>query len=95
MGYEHLETHARVIGLLIDQQIVDRIDPGMHAEMVLDETPFYAETGGQVGDQGALYSETDEKVADVETTYPAMPGLSVHRIVAHAPIPSATSCGRA
>jgi len=86
VGYEHLETHARVIGLLIDHQIVDRIDPGMHAEMVLDETPFYAETGGQVGDQGALYSETGQKVADVETTYPAIPGLSVHRIVAHAPI---------
>ena len=86
VGYEHLETHARVIGLLVDYQIVDRIDPGMHAEMVLDETPFYAETGGQVGDQGALYSETGQKLADVETTYPAIPGLSVHRIVVHAPI---------
>ena len=86
VGYEHLETHARVIGLLVDQKLVDRIDPGMHAEMVLDETPFYAETGGQVGDQGAMYSETGQKLADVETTYPAIPGLSVHRVVAHAPI---------
>jgi alanyl-tRNA synthetase len=86
VGYDHLETHARVIGLLVDQQLVDRVDPGMEAEMVLDETPFYAETGGQVGDQGALYSETNEKLADVETTYPAVPGLAVHRIVAHAPI---------
>src|SRR5579864_8517507 len=86
VGYEHLETHARVIGLLVDQQLVDRIDPGMHAEMALDETPFYAETGGQVGDQGALYSETNEKLADVETTYPAIPGLSVHRVVAHAAV---------
>ena len=86
VGYEHLEAHARVIGLLVDQQLVDRIDPGMHAEMVMDETPFYAETGGQVGDQGALYSETGQKLADVETTYPAIPGLSVHRVVAHAPI---------
>ncbi|MBZ5593308.1 MAG: alanine--tRNA ligase [Acidobacteriia bacterium] len=84
VGYEHLETHARVIGLLVDQQLVDRVEPGTHAEMVLDETPFYAETGGQVGDQGAIYSETGEKLADVETTYPAIPGLSVHRIVAHA-----------
>ena len=70
----------------MNQQLVDRVDPGMKAEMVLDETPFYAETGGQVGDQGALYSETNEKLADVETTYPAVPGLTVHRIVAHAPI---------
>ncbi len=86
VGYDHMETHARVVGLLVNQQLVDRVDPGMKAELVLDETPFYAETGGQVGDQGALYSETNEKLADVETTYPAVPGLSVHRIVAHAPI---------
>jgi alanyl-tRNA synthetase len=86
VGYDHLETHARVIGLLVDHQLVNRIDPGMRAELVLDETPFYAETGGQVGDQGALYSETRQKLADVQTTYPAIPGLSVHRIVAHAPI---------
>jgi alanyl-tRNA synthetase len=86
VGYDALETHARVIGLLVNQQLVDRVDPGMKAEIVLDETPFYAETGGQVGDQGALYSETNEKLADVETTYPAVPGLTVHRIFAHAPI---------
>jgi alanyl-tRNA synthetase len=86
VGYDHLETHARVIGLLVEQQMVDRVDPGTRAELVLDETPFYAETGGQVGDQGGLFSETNEKLADVQTTYPAVPGLSVHRIVAHAPI---------
>ena len=86
VGYEHLESHARVIGLLVDRQPVESIAPGMHAELVLDETPFYAETGGQVGDQGALYSETGEKLADVETTYPAIPGLSVHRVTAHAPV---------
>jgi alanyl-tRNA synthetase len=84
VGYEHLESHARVVGLLVDQQPVDHIEPGTRAELVLDETPFYAETGGQVGDQGGLFSEAGEKLADVETTYPALPGLSVHRIVAHA-----------
>jgi alanyl-tRNA synthetase len=86
VGYEHLEAHARVIGLLVDQQPVDSIEPGTRADLVLDETPFYAETGGQVGDQGALYSEKNEKLAAVETVYPAVPGLSVHRIVAHARI---------
>ncbi|MCU1274975.1 MAG: alanyl-tRNA synthetase, partial [Bryobacterales bacterium] len=86
VGYDHLEAHARVIGLLVDQQLVDSIEPGTRAELVLDETPFYAETGGQVGDQGALYSEKNEKLAGVETVYPAVPGLSVHRIVAQARI---------
>jgi len=86
VGYDHLESHARVVGLLVDQQAVDHIEPGVRAELVLDETPFYAETGGQVGDQGGLFSEAGEKLADVDTTYPALPGLSVHRIVPHAPI---------
>ena len=86
VGYDHLESHARVAGLLIDQQPVDHVEPGTRVELVLDETPFYAETGGQVGDQGSLFSETGEKLVDVETTYPAIPGLSVHRVVVHAPI---------
>src|SRR5437879_4810534 len=83
--YDLLETHARVIGLLVDQQLVDGIEPGARAELVLDETPFYAETGGQVGDQGALYSEHGENLADVESTYPAVPGLAAHRLTAHEP----------
>ncbi|HKX00572.1 MAG TPA: alanine--tRNA ligase [Bryobacteraceae bacterium] len=86
VGYDHLETHAVVVGLLVDQQPVEQVGPGQRAEVVLNETPFYAETGGQVGDQGGFYSEKDEKLADVETTYPALPGLSVHRVAVHAPI---------
>ena len=86
VGYDHLETHARVIGLLVNQQPVESIESGTRAELVLDETPFYAETGGQVGDQGGLYSEKNETLAVVETVYPAVPGLSVHRIVAQARI---------
>ena len=54
-------------------------------ELVLDQTPFYAETGGQIGDRGALYSG-DVKIADVIDTYPAVSGLTVHKIVPHAAI---------
>jgi alanyl-tRNA synthetase len=53
--------------------------------LVLDQTPFYAEAGGQVGDVGVLF-EDGMRVADVESAYPALPGLTVHRIVAHGPI---------
>jgi alanyl-tRNA synthetase len=87
LGYEALDSIAVVRGLLVDRQQVDNIGPGTTAELVLDQTPFYAETGGQVGDRGSLYSlETGEKVATVETVYPAVPGLSVHRIVSIGPI---------
>jgi alanyl-tRNA synthetase len=86
LGYTGLEATSRVIGLLVDKQPVDAVPAGAKAELVFDQTPFYAETGGQVGDRGALYSANGDTVADVETVFPGVPGLSVHRIVAHAPI---------
>src|SRR3984957_4775787 len=92
LGYNELEATSRVIGLLVDKLPVDSVPAGISAELVLDQTPFYAESGGQVGDRGALYSISSdekvagEKVADVETVFPGVPGLSVHRIATHAPI---------
>ena len=85
-GYTELEAKARVIGLIVDKQQVESVAAGAKAELVLDQTPFYAESGGQVGDHGALYSPAGDKVADVETAFPGLPGLSVHRIVTHAAI---------
>ena len=86
LGYDECEATSRVVALLVDKQPVDSVPAGVSAELVLDQTPFYAESGGQVGDRGALYSASGEKVADVETVFPGIPGLSVHRIVTHAPI---------
>jgi alanyl-tRNA synthetase len=86
LGYSELETTSRVVGLLVEKQPVDTIPAGVSAELVLDQTPFYAESGGQVGDRGALYSDSGEKVADVEGVFPGVPGLSVHRILTHAPV---------
>ena len=86
LGYSDLEATSRVIGLLIDKQPVQEIAAGAQAELVFDQTPFYAEAGGQVGDRGFLYSAEGETVADVETVFSGVPGLSVHSIAAHRPI---------
>jgi alanyl-tRNA synthetase len=86
LGYTDLESTSRVIGLLREKQLVDEIPAGEYGELVFDQTPFYAETGGQVGDRGSLYSAEGAKVADVESVFPGIPGLNVHRIVATAPI---------
>ena len=86
LGYSDLESTARVIGLLVNRELVDRVPAGTKAELVFDQTPFYAEAGGQVGDHGALYSAAGDKVADVETAFPGVPGLTVHRILAEAPV---------
>jgi alanyl-tRNA synthetase len=72
--------------LLVGRELRDVVDAGVEAELVLDRTPFYAETGGQVGDRGSLFALNGDKVADVQTAYPAVPGLTVHRIVTTAPI---------
>jgi alanyl-tRNA synthetase len=86
LGYSDLEATSRVRGLLVNRELVDEIPAGAKAEVVFDQTPFYAEAGGQVGDRGALYSEAGDKVADVESVFPGVPGLSVHRITTVAPI---------
>ncbi len=86
LGYSELEADSRVVGLIIDKQLVDVVPAGAKAELVFDQTPFYAEAGGQVGDRGVLYAPAGGKAADVETVFPGAPGLSVHRITAHLPI---------
>ena len=86
VGYGDLEAESRVIGLLVDKLPVESVPAGVKAELVFDQTPFYAEAGGQVGDRGALYSAARDKVADVESAVPGIPGLTVHRIFTHAPI---------
>ncbi|WP_206339889.1 alanine--tRNA ligase [Klebsiella quasipneumoniae] len=53
-GYDHLELNGKVTALFIDGKAVDNVSAGQEAVVILDQTPFYAESGGQVGDKGEL-----------------------------------------
>ncbi len=78
LGYETMEAEVAVVGLIPGE------DGGI-AEVVTDRTPFYAESGGQVGDKGELW-RAGQKVADVEGVYHPVPGLTAHKVRALAPI---------
>ncbi|EAP8044944.1 alanine--tRNA ligase [Salmonella enterica] len=53
-GYDHLELNGKVTALFVDGKAVEAINAGQEAVVVLDQTPFYAASGGQVGDKGEL-----------------------------------------
>jgi alanyl-tRNA synthetase len=55
-GYEMLESKANVLALYKDGASVNELNEGDMGVVVLDDTPFYAESGGQVGDRGVLHS---------------------------------------
>jgi alanyl-tRNA synthetase len=57
VGYDTLEEEGKIVALYIDGTPVGRIEAGQHGVVVLDMTPFYAESGGQIGDRGALVAQ--------------------------------------
>ncbi len=74
---------ARIEGIVTKQGKVNEIKAGDEAEIVLDRTSIYSESGGQVADTGAFYdNDMSLRLADVKGAYYPVSGLIAHRIVA-------------
>ena len=88
LGYETTTAEGRVVAIVRDGMEFDELTGHGEAEVVLDRTPFYAEGGGQVGDQGVLREPGGGSelftVTDTQT-----PGRRPHRPPRHAPRPAA------
>ncbi|MDJ0852604.1 MAG: alanine--tRNA ligase [Myxococcota bacterium] len=66
-GYDTLESSSRIRALLVDGELRESAAAGDKVEIVVDETPFYAESGGQVGDRGELCTDSGRvQVHDVQ-----------------------------
>ncbi|WP_341728754.1 alanine--tRNA ligase [Brooklawnia sp.] len=78
LGYTDLSVDTKVRGLIADGESVTSVPAGSIVEVVLRETPFYAESGGQDSDRGILRTPAgDLKVLDVQRP---VPGLIVHKV---------------
>ncbi|WP_016938832.1 alanine--tRNA ligase [Bacillus siamensis] len=76
VGYSSVKTEAKVIELLHDGQLISEAHEGDTVQVLLDETPFYAESGGQIGDRGVLRSA--QAVVTIKDVKKAPNGQHVH-----------------
>ena len=87
-GYRRLKVEgAEVLAIIKDGQGVQSANPGDAVEVVLDHTSFYADSGGQVGDTGWLYSDDHNSViADVSGCTKPVQGVFAHRAILRQPL---------
>jgi alanyl-tRNA synthetase len=87
-GYNQTNSRqCRVLALMHSGRGVMALRPDDEGEVILDHTPFYAESGGQVGDRGWLYSDDHNTIlAEVKGCYSPIQGVRAHQVIAKQPI---------
>ena len=76
LGYEQISASSPAVGLIADDEVVSEAAAGQSVEVVLVQTPFYAEGGGQIGDAGTLTGP--DGVIEVHDTQAVMPDVIMH-----------------
>ena len=86
-GYRQTRSDGcEVLAIIHNGQGAQELKPGEEGEVILDHTPFYAESGGQVGDRGWLYSDDHNTiVAEVKGCYYPIQGVRAHQVVMKSP----------
>jgi len=87
-GYRQTRSDGcEVLAIIKDGQGVQELKAGESGEVILDQTPFYAESGGQVGDRGWFYSDDHNTVvADVTGCYSPIQGVRAHQVLVKSPL---------
>jgi alanyl-tRNA synthetase len=87
-GYRQTRSdNCEVLAIIHNGHGSQQLKPGDEGEIILDHTPFYAESGGQVGDRGWLYSDDHNTiVAEVKGCYSPIQGVRAHQVIVKQPI---------
>ena len=93
-GYRQTRSNGcEVLAIIHNGQGTQELKPGEEGEVILDHTPFYAESGGQVGDRGWFYGDDHNTiVAEVKGCYYPIQGVRAHQVIVKSP-PSAKNAG--
>ena len=77
VGYDGLVAESSVAAIVVDGSVVERAAAGTEVEVVVPTTPFYGESGGQVGDVGSIHNASVR--VEIDDTQKPVDGLIVHR----------------